>query len=186
MGKEVVAKKNKLGTKKEVRKEQKKLKRALELEARLIDRLKRLRETIILRNSNAVVVFRASKDNLPMITFRKYDRKKKKFERRTVPAIQPVATPKKQKRSSMVYKSLEDACERFEGYCCECGQKMKVHAHGIGYPVRIEVVSTACWSENCPKRGREMKFSGEQLVRPGPIVADKKERLGILLRLPSI
>ncbi len=149
-------------------------------------RLRRLRETKIFRKNKSVLEFRVSEENFPKIALRrKDDRKKKNAGRGTVTAIH-VSMPKKQKRSSMVYKSLEDACERFEGYCYECGQKMKVHAHGIGYPVRIETVSTACWSENCPQRGREIKFSGEQLVQPGLVVAETKKELGMLLSFPAV
>jgi len=169
-----------------LKKEQEKIARALKLEADLMKRLRRLRETKIFRRNKAIIEFRTSEENLQKTALVKKTNRKKKFLGQTVITIQPVATPKKQKRSSMIYKSLEDACERFECCCCDCGQKMTVHAHGIGYPVKIETISAACWSVTCPQRGKEVKFSGEQLIRPESIVASMKEERGVLLRIPQM
>ncbi len=182
----MLTKKNKLKAPRNTNKEQKRLARALRLEADLIERLKRLRQTRIFRNNQFVVAIETSEGKLPRVAPRKDNNRKKNAESRVAIATQPAATSKRQKRSSMIYKSLEDACERFESYCCECGKKMKVHAHGIGYPIREEVVSAACWNEVCLHRGTEVRYSGAQLQgqnQPELIVNAKKE-LGILLELP--
>ena len=179
----MLTKKNKIKAPKNTNKEQKRLVRALRLEANLIERLKRLRQTKIFRNNPSVVVITISERTPSRVVPRKVNNRNKTVANRVAVATRPTATSKRQRKYSMIYRSLEDVCERFESYCCECGQQMKVHAHGIGHPIKEEIISASCWNEVCSQRGVEVKFRGAQLQPQdqSELVADAGETL---LKLP--
>jgi chromatin segregation and condensation protein Rec8/ScpA/Scc1 (kleisin family) len=174
--------------KKNTNRKQRKIARALRLEAELLKRLARLRANKIFKDIPSVVGIETShKKPAKEVAPRKNRSGKKKVSNRV--ATQPLATSKKQR---MVFKSAEDAFNRFVSYCCECGQEMVVHSYGIACPLdneallayyirgencskikREEVVSASCVHEGCPRRGKEVKYSGEQLQ----LQANKKLRL---------
>lgn len=174
----MLTKKNKIKAPKNTNKEQKRLVRALRLEANLIERLRRLRQTKIFRNNPSVVMITISERTPSRVVPRKVNNRNKTVGNRVAVATRPTATSKRQRKYSMIYRSLDDVYERFECHCCECGQQMKVHAHGIGHPIKEEIISASCWNEVCSQRGVEVKFSGAQLqpqAQLGLLVADAEK-----------